>query len=556
MWASPRGAPNLRRTDTQRLAGRYFKDDGRTEGPAAWSSARTRSQAGREKRSVEVLKPAKSLGKLLFGESGFGQGSWRETLIYGIAVDSRRVKPGDLFAVLPGTRSHGANYLSEAVARGAVAILAPLGTALPPGLPGFLLPNVRAVLPRVASRLYDDPGRELRLTGVTGSNGKTTVVAMIAEILNRLGFRTAYWSTNEVSRGGGRFRPEYTTPESPDLQKFLREARQMGHRDAVIEVSSHAMVLNRIGGLTFAAGVVTNFSPDHLDFHRNLAEYRAAKRSFVAGLPPKSTVLLNADDSEVLAFKEAAAGRVWTFGLDAPADLGAEKVERGDKSLRFVLRLGPRVNRGALRYLPVELPMLGRHNIPNALAAIGVTLSYGLPAEMVVLALAGFTPPARRLETLSVGPYQVITDVAMNPGSYQAVLETVAALQKPLVVVNSLRGNRGPQVNSDTAAVLAHWDRRLHFGPVILTASQEELASLPLDYRVRPEERLAFLAEAERQSLGVSYHAELSSALDEGISRLPPGGVLLLLGTFGMDHGARLASSKLQALANTPEPGH
>lgn len=492
--------------------------------------------------------PAKNLGELLAGLPGMGFGPWRQTLVTGIAIDSRRVSPGDLFAALPGQRSHGANFIDESVARGAAAILAPIGTALPTGLPGYLVSDTREALPTVSSRFYDHPARELRLTGVTGSNGKTTVVAMLARILNEAGLNTAYWSTNEVSNGGRRFRPDYTTPEAPELHRFLREARINGHREALIEVSSHAVTLNRIAGLPFSAGVVTNLSPDHLDFHGSLEEYRAAKQAFVTGLAPGATVLLNADDPEVYAFQQAAKCRVLSFGLGPDSDLGAEDLTVTQAPLQFRLRLGSRITGDEVRFLPVEIPLLGKHNVLNALGAIGVALSFGVPAERAVRALAGFEPPARRLATLEVGPYLVISDVAMNPGSYQAVLAAVASLQRPVVVVNSLRGNRGPQVNRDSATALALWEQRLHFAPVILTASREHLESLTLDYRVRPEEQAAFLTEAKRQGLPVSFHWELETAIAEGIARLPARGVLLLLGTFGMDLGASLAAAKLREL--------
>ena len=160
--------------------------------------------------------------------------------------------------------------------------------------------------------------------------------------------------------------------------------------------------------------------------------------------------------------------------------------------------------------------------------------------------LEDFSPAPRRLETIQVGSVTVISDVAMNRGSYDAVMQSVAVLGKPLVVVNALRGNRGLEVNADIARVLSEWDRRLHFQPLIVTSSDSHVQRLSVDYQVRPEEREAFLSAASQCGLTVEVHAELADALDEALARLPENGLLLLLGTFGMDDGLKMAEEKLR----------
>ncbi|MCL6563950.1 MAG: UDP-N-acetylmuramyl peptide synthase, partial [Firmicutes bacterium] len=359
-----------------------------------------------------------------------------------------------------------------------------------------------------------------------------------------------YWSTAEV-RGGARiFRPLMTTPEAPELHRFLAEVRGRGIRHAVMEVSSHAVALERIATLQFRTAVVTNLSPDHLDFHRTFAEYRAAKEGLVSGLPPGGVAVLNQDDPEVRTFAVPTAVRTIRYGVQTQGELNAVHLEEDDTQSRFELLvdgwLGEEASAGGRGPYPVCLSLPGRHNVYNALAAVGAALSLGVPMPKAIAALAQAKPPVRRLEAYREGPYTVVNDVAMNRASYDAVLETMRRWGKPLVVVNALRGNRGEQVNRDIALALAEWDRRLGFAPLIVTLSESQVSHLAADYRVRPEELQSFLQAADQEGLAVECFRELPEAIARGVERLVPGGILLLLGTFGMDDGAALAREVLR----------
>jgi UDP-N-acetylmuramoyl-L-alanyl-D-glutamate--2,6-diaminopimelate ligase len=480
---------------------------------------------------------------------GFGE-AWERVRIGGITLNSRAAGPLDLFCALPGQHTHGLRHWPEARRRGAVALMVDDEAVVPPDAVGLRAREPRAVLPELAARLYGHPAARLRLTGVTGTNGKTTTVHMIQHILSRAGLNPAYWSTAWVHGGGPSFRPHMTTPEAPELQRFLAEARDRGATDAVIEVSSHGVVLNRLGGLSFQAGVATNITPDHLDFHGSFDAYRRAKERFIASLGPDAAAVLNAEDPVVSRFGNHTAAHVRRFGWGKGHDAGAVDVATDAVSSRFGLVLR---DDGLSR--TVHLPVPGRHNILNALAAILVARHYGIPADIAADALADFVPPVRRLEPFVVGPYTVINDVAMNQASYETVLSAMADLNRPLVVINALRGNRGVEVNRDIAHTLGRWNRRLQFQPLIATTSDPQVEALPVDYRVREEERDAFLAAARDAGLAVSCHRDLRSAVAEGVDRLPPGGVLLLLGTFGMDDGPALAAQLLSERVGVPFSG-
>lgn len=486
---------------------------------------------------------SQTLGALLTGLPCRVSVSDTHIPIRAICLDSRQATPGSLFVVLPGQHDHGIRYVADAVARGAGAILLPKtlpkGSSLPGGVATIFVDDPRQVLAEISARLYDFPARHLRLTGITGTNGKTTTVYMLARILEHHGGHVAFWSTNAVHGGGESARPLMTTPDPPDLHHFLRQALEAGAKDVILEVSSHAIVLNRIGGLDFAAGAVTNFSPDHLDFHGSLHHYRQAKASFVERLSPTSTVLLNGDDPVVQSFAQSAKARVRFFGLTRPTDFYAEDIDTDTKSVRFLLQTPH------MRNVPVRIPVPGTHNVLNALAAIGIADAYGIAPRAAAGALEHFLPAPRRLQTVNVGPYTIVSDVAMNRASYEAVMTTMASLSRPLVVINAIRGHRGPDVNMDIADALADWNDRLNYAPVILSTSTSQVARLTVDHRVRPEELAAFVTRAHERRLPYLIFPELPDAIRAGVDRLPEGGILLLLGTFGMDEGLSLAETFL-----------
>lgn len=493
-----------------------------------------------------------SLEALFNRLDGIRLGSWAGVEVSGIGLDSRRIRPGDLFVVLEGRHTHGIRHLDNAIANGAVAVLlsqSALARFPKPPLPGLAVADPRSVLPRIAARLNGHPGRRIRITGVTGTNGKTSTVFMLHQILSEVGMPNAFWSTAAVGAAGGP-RPSMTTPEAPELQHFLAEAVASGAKEALLEVSSHGIVLHRIGCLDFQVGIVTNLTPDHLDFHGSFEAYQAAKRSFIASLAPTATAVLNGDDAIVSAFGEHTRATVWRYGTQPGADIMAHTVRTGPNGSRFTLTLSPSVAPGCPTR-EVVLPVGGMHNVYNALAALSGALALGADPDRATAALAHFRPPVRRMETQSVGGCLIINDVAMNRASYEAVMEAVRSYNRPLVVVSALRGNRGTEVNREIAVTLAKYQRMLGFAPLIVTESRRQVAALDVDYRVRPEETRAFIEEARRQRLPIAVHCDLEDAVAEGVARLKPGGVLLLLGTFGMDEGARLAARMLRASHST-----
>lgn len=464
-------------------------------------------------------------------------------LIHDIVIDSRHASPHTMFVALKGFNTDGLLFVDDAIARGASAILTDDGSgyASTSHVPVILVKDARDILGEIAARLYHHPAQNLRLHAITGTNGKTTTAYMLAGLLQKMGKKTAFWTTNEVTGIAHPFRPSMTTPEAPQLHRFLREVADAGVEDVVIEVSSHALQLGRVNGLWFDSVAFTNITPDHLDFHKTFPAYVAAKASLLTHLKPNGIAILNRDDETLAALNIPSTIRHSYVGLYTNSETSAAELTLGRNFSQWTWMQNAQ-NQGR-----IHLPVPGLHNVVNALIALAVASEFGCQPAIAQQALAEFAPPPRRLQSRSIGPYMIVSDVAMNRASYDAVMQTMQTLNRPLVVITAIRGNRGDEVNRDIANVLADWNDTLHYAPVIVTSSETYIRSLTIDHRVRKEEMQAFRDQARARNLSIRAYQELPQAIRAGCAHLPrDGGILLLLGTFGMDSGMALAESILK----------
>ncbi len=348
-----------------------------------------------------------------------------------IAYDSRQVSAGTAFVAVRGTERDGHEFIAQATARGANVIIADNEDAvreLPENITRVFVPDTRHALAMLACEFYGHPSRELFLVGVTGTNGKTTTAHLIADLLREAGFiSVGIIGTLGAASEKTYFDTGRTTPESLDLQRLFADFLDGGSDAVVMEVSSHALALGRVAGCAFDAGVFTNLTQDHLDFHPNMEEYFEAKGKLFSEVARYSEqfksfgAVLNADDPYGRRLRDEVCGDslYLTYGVESEAHVTAEAVHLTPTSTSFVART-------ATERIHVDLNLVGRFNVYNALAAVGFGLLKEIPPAQIRAALGRAKSPEGRMEMIDCGQsFYVSVDYAHTPDGLKNVLSTV-----------------------------------------------------------------------------------------------------------------------------------
>lgn len=329
--------------------------------------------------------------------------------------DSRQVRPGWLFAAVPGTRADGHDYAAAAVRAGATALLVQRRLPLP--VPQVVVPSVVAALGPVAAAVHGHPSAPLTLAGITGTNGKTTTAYLLHAALAAAGWPSGLVSTVQIAVRDAGQPADFTTPPAPDLQRVLARMRAQEVSAAVLEVSSHALDQHRVAGITFDVGVFTTLQPEHLDYHGTLEHYYASKASLFA--PERcrhAVVCVDGEWGRRLAAQ--AAVPVTTFGRHAAADVTVRLVA-ADLG-RMCLRLD-----GAGETVELNAPLIGRHHATNLAAAYLAARSLGVPSHAARAGLADPVHVPGRFERIRCGqPFEVVVDFAHTPDALDALIAT------------------------------------------------------------------------------------------------------------------------------------
>ena len=359
--------------------------------------------------------------------------------VQGLDYDSRRVQPGFLFFAFPGSRADGCQFAGDAAARGAVAV-----ASESPAPDGFPLPWIevehgRQALALAAANFYRHPDARIALTGITGTNGKTTTSYLIDAILRAAGKTTALVGTIEYHLAGRVLPAVNTTPESLDLHRLFTELEAAGGSHAVMEVSSHALALGRVYGLNFHTAIFTNLTRDHLDFHHTMEEYFAAKQLLFsgAGAPPPTWAVLNRDDEWCRRVEIPRQSEVLWFGLGQGATVRARHISSSLQGLRF------EVQHRKARFM-VESPLLGKINVYNILAACCAGLSYVLPLETIAAGIAQCRAVPGRFERIDEGqPFGVVVDYAHTDDALKNTIAVARGLvPKRIITLFGCGGDR------------------------------------------------------------------------------------------------------------------
>ncbi len=352
---------------------------------------------------------------------------WAEMKVGGLEYDSRRVEKDTLFFAFAGARVDGRQFAREAEARGACAVVSELprsedpatSVAISPAIPWIEVEHGRKALAVASRNFYAQPDERLHFTGITGTNGKTTTAYLTDAVLRRAGGATVMIGTIEYRIGDEVRKAPNTTPESLDVIRLAAELEERGGRYLTMEVSSHGLALARVYGMHFHTAVFTNLTRDHLDFHHTMEEYAAAKRLLFSpdeGPAPRWAIL-NADDPASESMLPPDGSRVIRYGMAEMADLRAENIRTSFDGLHFNA-----VYKGQRR--AIQSSLVGRINVSNILAAMGVGLSYGMDLETIAEGIRTCPPVPGRFERVDAGqPFLVVVDYAHTDDALRNVIQ-------------------------------------------------------------------------------------------------------------------------------------
>ncbi|WSA46652.1 UDP-N-acetylmuramoyl-L-alanyl-D-glutamate--2,6-diaminopimelate ligase [Streptomyces sp. NBC_01803] len=491
-------------------------------------------------RPVPLVELARLLGTAVPESGG-------EESVTGITHDSRAVRPGDLYAALPGARFHGADFADQAAGLGAVAVLtdaAGAERAAATGLPVLAVAEPRGVMGALAVAVYGDPGRGLLQIGVTGTSGKTTTTYLIEGGLRRASEQpddageagaakedggTGLIGTVETRIGDERVKSERTTPEATDLQALFAVMRERGVRAVAMEVSSHALALGRVDGCVFDVAVFTNLSPEHLDFHPDLEDYFRTKARLFTPERARAGVV-NLDDEHGRRLAREAGVPITTFSAEGhpDADWRVVDVETGPLGSRFTA-LGP----GGVRVRGAA-PLPGAFNVANSLAALAALAVAGLDPQAAADGIGDVPGVPGRLERVDAGqPYLAVVDYAHKPDAVESVLHALRKVTRGRVhAVLGCGGDRDPHKRPRMGAALA----RLADTAVLTSdnpRSEDPLAILAA--------MLAGAAEVPAHERGtVLVEEDRAAAIAAAVARAEPDDTVLVAGK-GHEQGQNIA---------------
>ena len=361
----------------------------------------------------------------LLPEAGFFGGD--DIQICGCASDSRHVREGELFAALAGSDHDGHDFIADAIERGCTAVLSeqPIPDLT---VPTCIVPNAREAYARLCQALAGNPSRQLKLVGITGTNGKTTTSCLVAGVLSAAGHRVGVLGTLGCLDGRIVEESTHTTPPPERLASLFTRMVTNECTHAVMEVSSHALDQSRVAGLEFDIACVTNLAQDHIDYHKTLSEYHRAKEKIFDYLNIEGVAVFNADDAGSAAMLRRHNGPALTIGIDAPAEITAVPVEQFPSEQTFLLTAGSET-------IPVRTQMIGRHHIYNCLEAAAVGLTYDIELTTIVRGLESCGHVPGRFERIECGqPFSVFVDFAHTPDALSAVLKTLRSVTSGRVI--------------------------------------------------------------------------------------------------------------------------
>jgi len=364
-----------------------------------------------------------------------------------LTYDSRLVKSNTLFVAIKGTSTDGHKYIDKAIELGAVAIVCEeLPSACLSHVTYLVVENSYEALALLANKMYDEPSKEIKLVGVTGTNGKTTIATLLHQLFQSLGFQSGLLSTVKIQVGDKEYPATHTTPDPLVINQYLRKMIDEGCEYCFMEVSSHGIAQKRIEGLHFEGGIFTNLSHDHLDYHKDFAEYRNVKKQFFDHLPKTSYAITNSDDKNGLFMLQNCKAQKSTYGLKSVADIQVKLLER---QLNGMLM---QINQKEL-----WVQLIGDFNAYNLAAIYGAAIALGISEEDVLVQMSKLQSVSGRFQYfVSKNQVTAIVDYAHTPDALENVLQTIEQLRtrnEQLITVVGCGGDRDKTKRPEMARI-------------------------------------------------------------------------------------------------------
>ena len=356
--------------------------------------------------------------------------------ITGVNIDSRRIEKGHLFVAIPGTQTDGHKYIPKAIELGAAAILCEqMPEEQVEGVTYVVVESTESAVGLVATQFFGDPSRKLKLVGVTGTNGKTTIATLLYNMFRKFGHKCGLLSTVCNYIEDEAIPADHTTPDPIELNRLLAQMVEAGCDYAFMECSSHAIAQKRIGGLKFAGGLFTNLTRDHLDYHKTVENYRDAKKAFFDGLEKDAFAITNADDKNGLYMVQNTKAQVKTYSIRSMADFKAKIIECHFEGMYL-----------DINGKEVGVQFIGKFNVSNLLAVYGAAIMLGKKPEDILVILSTLKSVSGRLEPIrSPEGYTAIVDYAHTPDALENVLNTINEVlngKGKVITVCGAGGNR------------------------------------------------------------------------------------------------------------------
>lgn len=470
--------------------------------------------------------------------------SWHEKdiEIKGIAYDSRKVNPGDLFVAIKGYKTDGHKYIQQAVEKGAVAVVVEDFQQI--DIPQFRVKNSRKALATLGDSYFEHPSKKMKIVGITATNGKTSTSFMTNAILEEHGLKTGIVGTVMVKFGNYIEPSILTTPESLDLHRYFSQMKEQDVSNAILEVSSSALELKRVGNVDFDIVTFNNIDREHIDLHGSFDKYFEAKASLIRNAKPIAWAILNLDCPYSKSLIDETRAQVLTFGVkDKSGHLSCSDVDLSTGRAKFKVEIQKPIKVGDVEYEPqefnIDLSVSGYHSVYNSMVAIAIGILNGVSISTIQKAMNSFKGVERRFQIIYDEKFKIIDDHFANPGNIDVTLETLSMMDYDrLHLVYAIRGGRGVTTNRENAETIVKWANKLGITEITTTLSRSHVAEKD---EVTDEEVEVFKKTMDKAGIKTRIYDELSNAISYTLSSVSQDDVALLAGCQGMDYGATLA---------------